>query len=395
MEKVLDFAPCGYISFKDDGTVLSVNQTLTDLLTTSKVELVGKNIESILTVASRIFYNTHLFPILKLHDKAEEIFISLRGGGKEDIPVLLNAKRKNTGPEYVNELILMPIHQRRKYEDELLAAKRNAENAIRENQHLLTLTNELETKTAELDQQYSRLLQINREHFQFSKVLSHDLQETLHKMSVFSDKLSIEESGHLSDKGKEMIAKITKAILKANDLIIGLHHFIQVNEEEEFTNVDLNNVVTEAKAKAAKTLGFNDFEIDVSKLPVIHGIDAQLEELFYQLISNSVHYRDAKRQLKITISHTMLKENKYQNLSDKYDFTDHVRIIFKDNGVGFDSTLNNYVFSLFKKIHFSSTGLGIGLAIARKITEKHAGSISVNSTPGVGTEVVVLLPLTK
>jgi sigma-B regulation protein RsbU (phosphoserine phosphatase) len=393
MDELLDSAPCGYISFKDDGTIVALNQTLATLVQGSKDELIGKSVESILTIASRIFYNTHFFPLLKLHDKADEIFISLRGSQQKNIPVLLNATRRQIENQYLNDCIMMPINQRQKYEDEILAAKRNAEKAIKENQHLVTLTSILESKTAELDQQYAKLLSMNKDLLQFSKVISHDLQETLHKMSVFTDKLSIDEASSLSEKGKKSIKKLNSAITKATGLINGLHSFIGITEDDQFENVDLNEIITYAAHKAQELLSFNDIDLIFGDLPVIAGDESQLAEAFYQLIANSIHYRDPNRKLIITIEHTLLKENRYKHISDKYDYTDHVKIVFKDNGRGFDSSLNDYVFALFKKVHSDSSGLGIGLPLAKKIIENHYGLITVTSEPGNGTAFTITLPI--
>jgi sigma-B regulation protein RsbU (phosphoserine phosphatase) len=395
MDELLDSAPCGYISFFDDGSVVTLNQTLADLLGTGKHQLEGKSVETVLTVASRIFYNTHFFPLLKLHGRANEIFLSFRSAQQTDIPVLLNAKRRQAGDHFVNDCILIPINQRQKYEDEILAAKRKAEKAIKENQHLVTLANALESRTAELDQQYSRLVLINKDLFQFSKIISHDLQETLHKMSVFADKLSIQESSNLSEKGKKSITRLNSAIHKASELINGLHSFIGITEDNEITRVDLNEIVQYAIRKAGELLEFNDLDVVHGRLPAVEANESQLGEMFYQLIANSIHYRNPQRKLRITIEHTLLKENRFKHVSDKYEYTDHVRIVFKDNGLGFDKSLNDYVFALFTKIHSVSSGLGIGLALTKKIVENHLGSISVTSEPGEGTVFTILLPLTK
>ncbi|MBD0325153.1 MAG: PAS domain-containing protein, partial [Pyrinomonadaceae bacterium] len=94
MDDLLNTAPCGFLSFSDDGVILIVNSTLLESLGYALRELQGKNFESFLPVASRIFYQTHFFPLLKLHGKAEEIYLSLRANSGAEVPVLVNAVRR-------------------------------------------------------------------------------------------------------------------------------------------------------------------------------------------------------------------------------------------------------------------------------------------------------------
>ena len=87
MDSLLDNAPCGYLAFTDDGIIRMVNHTLAELLGQTPEQLHGQRVESILTVGARIFYQTHFFPVLKLHGEAEEVYLTLRTHGGADIPV--------------------------------------------------------------------------------------------------------------------------------------------------------------------------------------------------------------------------------------------------------------------------------------------------------------------
>jgi sigma-B regulation protein RsbU (phosphoserine phosphatase) len=90
MDDLLNIAPCGILLFDDGGNVLRANKTLKDLLGYNDQELEGKTVDNIFSVATRIFYNTHLFPVIKLHSRADEIFLTLVTKDKMDIPVLSN-----------------------------------------------------------------------------------------------------------------------------------------------------------------------------------------------------------------------------------------------------------------------------------------------------------------
>ena len=131
MDELLNTAPCGFLAFADDGTILAVNATLLGWLGRGEGELLGRHVESVLPPGGRIFYQTHFFPLLKLHGRAEEVYLSLRSEGGSDIPVLANAARRQRDGAAVNDCVFVPMRQRRRFEDELLAAKKEAEQANR------------------------------------------------------------------------------------------------------------------------------------------------------------------------------------------------------------------------------------------------------------------------
>src|ERR1043165_3019057 len=139
MDDLLNTAPCGFLSFADDGEILMINATLLDSLRYAEDELRGRHVESLLPVASRIFYQTHFFPLLKLHGKVEEIYLSLRAKSGEEVPVLINAVRRERGGVAANDCILVQIRQRNQYEDEILRATKVAEEATRAKDEFLAI----------------------------------------------------------------------------------------------------------------------------------------------------------------------------------------------------------------------------------------------------------------
>jgi sigma-B regulation protein RsbU (phosphoserine phosphatase) len=159
MDERLNRAPCGFLSFTDQGTVAWINQTLLEMLGYEREELVGGHIERILTVGSRIFYQTHWFPLLRLHGRAEEIFLMLRSKAGEDVGTLVNAVRRERrgGGEY--DCVVMRVRERQKYEEELLRAKRAAETA-----------------GAEAEQLRAAAEEANRAKSSFLAVMSHELR---------------------------------------------------------------------------------------------------------------------------------------------------------------------------------------------------------------------------
>jgi sigma-B regulation protein RsbU (phosphoserine phosphatase) len=168
IDELLDTAPCGFLSFTDDGAIVIINNTLLVLLGYAEDELRGRKIETILPIASRIFYQTHFFPLLKLHGKVEEIYFSLRSKQGNDLPILVNALRRDKSGGFVNDCIFIPIRQRIQYEDEILKAKKAAEAAIHAQ------------KEAELAlrQQYQRTLLL--------KQITQQIRQSLNSQEIFA-----------------------------------------------------------------------------------------------------------------------------------------------------------------------------------------------------------------
>jgi len=137
MDELLNNAPCGFLSFADDGRVLKVNRTLLGWLGRAAAEVLGSHFETVLPPGGRIFYQTHFFPLLKLHGRAEEVYFSLRSAAGSDVPVLANAARAERDGAAVNDCVFVPMRQRRRFEDEILSAKREAEEANRVKDELI------------------------------------------------------------------------------------------------------------------------------------------------------------------------------------------------------------------------------------------------------------------
>ncbi|MBD2106814.1 diguanylate cyclase [Nodosilinea sp. FACHB-13] len=130
VDPLLDQAPCGFLSVRDDGVIEYANATLLTLLGWERAALQGQNIVAILPVASRIFYQTHVFPMLRVQGAVTEIYFSLRSRSGQDIPILANGVRRQCQGDAINDCVVIPIRQRIQYEDEILRAKKQAEAAI-------------------------------------------------------------------------------------------------------------------------------------------------------------------------------------------------------------------------------------------------------------------------
>jgi sigma-B regulation protein RsbU (phosphoserine phosphatase) len=122
MDALLDNAPCGFLSVNDDGRVVAANATLGEMLSMKSQDIVDRHIDAIFTVPSRVFYQTHVFPTLKLQGRVNEIYVTLRDAAGDEVPVMFNAVRRPRDDRFVSDWVIMPMRQRNEYENELLKA---------------------------------------------------------------------------------------------------------------------------------------------------------------------------------------------------------------------------------------------------------------------------------
>ncbi|MEK4026479.1 sensor domain-containing diguanylate cyclase [Sporosarcina sp. FSL W7-1283] len=154
MDEQLNVAPCGYLSLDDEGAILEINETLLGLLGYNFHEVQGRHINLILPIASRSFYQLYFYPMIRLQNKVEEMYISLKSKTEQDIPILLNAFRNERDGKMFNDCVCVPMKRRYEYEQALLAVKRETDtrNKMKKKQiaELDLLRHELESKQNEL-----------------------------------------------------------------------------------------------------------------------------------------------------------------------------------------------------------------------------------------------------
>ncbi|MEO8164573.1 MAG: histidine kinase dimerization/phospho-acceptor domain-containing protein, partial [Betaproteobacteria bacterium] len=139
MDPLLDFAPCGFLSVADDGHVEAANATLAAMLHTSASALVDRHIDQLFRPPSRIYYQTHVFPILKLQGRIEEVYVSLQDATGGEVPVLLNAARTERQGHFVSDWVVVPMRRRNEYENAILKARNLAEDAVRSKDEFLAV----------------------------------------------------------------------------------------------------------------------------------------------------------------------------------------------------------------------------------------------------------------
>lgn len=244
-----------------------------------------------------------------------------------------------------------------------------------------------------LEQQNLELEASNKELIAFNYAASHDLQEPLRKIQTFVSRLSEKEHSKLSDTGKEFMGRINNSVERMRVLIEDLLQYSRTTKTEKvFEETDLNDLLENAKIDLAQIIEEKHAKIHHQSLPKLNVIPFQIQQLFINLINNSLKYSktDKAPDIKITVKKVIAADEEMipKNTKDKY-----YKITFKDNGIGFEQEYAEKIFVLFNRLHNKNEyeGTGIGLAICKKIVENHRGFIFASGKPNVGATFIIYL----
>jgi sigma-B regulation protein RsbU (phosphoserine phosphatase) len=321
---------------------------------------------------------------------AEEIFLPMLKSNKEELPVLISAVRKQIDDKYVCIYTGIVVYNRKKFEEELIAARKSAEAALNENVTLAETKLELRRHIELLDGQRRQVEKQHEELRQFTYVVSHHLQEPVRKVKMFT---SVLEQRNKDADCAAAINKITIGTEQMKQVLSDLQQYLWLQESLPNKSIlDLNVLIDEAARKLGNE--FPDVKLQVVKdaLTNIEGDPEQLELLFYHLLSNAIRFRKEPSAAFVTISATALKLNKFRFSEGKYKYSDFLRIYVKDQGIGYDGAFNDRPFEIFRRLHYES-GKGMGLTVCKKIIDNHFGQIKIEAEPGQGATVTIELPL--
>jgi PAS domain S-box-containing protein len=230
----------------------------------------------------------------------------------------------------------------------------------------------------------------NKQLEEYAYIASHDLQEPLRKIQVFSEMLE----NNLNDPvaAKRSLDKINTSARRMSNLIKDVLKYSQLSRTDElFTVANLNTVLETVMEDFDLLCEEKNIIVKRADLPVIKGIPIQLHQLFSNLLSNAIKFCREDNAL-IEIDAEPLTEVDPDNYPGLYSDREYTKITFKDNGAGFDPQYGEQIFKMFKRLT-DNTGTGIGLALCKKIVENHHGHISVISEEGKGAEFTIILPV--
>lgn len=243
-----------------------------------------------------------------------------------------------------------------------------------------------------------KLQRSNRELQDFAYVASHDLQEPLRKVQTFADRLSSKYASKLDDSGLDYLERMRSAAQRMQTLIQDLLSFSRVaTKTQPFVPVDLEGLTREVLSDLEVSIEQSGAMVELHNLPTIDADPSQMRQLIQNLVGNAIKFcrPDVAPQIRVTgeckecsngISGS--NGNGQRNLC---------RIVVEDNGIGFDEKYLDKIFTVFQRLHGRTEyeGSGIGLAVCRRIVERHHGTISAESAPGSGSRFIVTLPLSN
>jgi light-regulated signal transduction histidine kinase (bacteriophytochrome) len=223
-------------------------------------------------------------------------------------------------------------------------------------------------------------------------MVSHDLQEPLRKIHLFSEEILKRESGNFSTKSKEYFERLISASDRMSELINALLNYSRLTREEmtsEKTN--LADIIEEVKTNLYDIIEEKNALILTENLPSLYVEPVQFYQLFSNLVDNSIKYSRKNIQPVIIISAKLLENC---NLKKDAPPTNYWKITYTDNGIGFDPGYSEKIFEVFNRLHCKSEypGTGIGLAICKKVVENHNGIITANGDSGKGAMFHIFIP---
>jgi signal transduction histidine kinase len=264
-------------------------------------------------------------------------------------------------------------------------------------QHELdTLVHQLEKKvlerTRELVVANQDLESSNHDLQQFASVASHDLKEPLRKIQIFSSILS--QKAKKSDPGMiDYLDRITTSANRMEGLIHDLLNFSRLSMDVLFETADLNLIVREILTDLELQIREKKAIIEASSLPVMDIVPGQMRQVFQNLISNAIKFSKPGVEPKIDITASRVKGMSFE--SEPAEAGAFCRITITDNGIGFNEQYLDRIFTIFQRLHSREEyeGTGIGLAITRKIIDRHNGIITARSKEGEGAAFTIVLPM--
>lgn len=240
----------------------------------------------------------------------------------------------------------------------------------------------------------SELIQVNKELEQFTYGASHDMQEPLRKIQTYSSMLEMHCINLLDETGKRLLSKINSSSGRMKHIIDDLLNYSQqTKESQNYQVIDLNKIVDEIQQDLELLILEKQATIIKDTLPHIQGVPGQINQLFFNLLSNALKFSKVGRPVTIKIEHDQpTREELFLQKLD--DHGAYIKMMFSDNGIGFEQQHADQIFNLFNRLHPKADydGTGIGLGLCKRIVQNHKGAIWAKSFPQEGATFNILLP---
>jgi PAS domain S-box-containing protein len=252
---------------------------------------------------------------------------------------------------------------------------------------------ELKQSNEELEKTNRALESSNHDLQQFASVASHDLQEPLRKIQIFSN-LMKERQTELTPETKKYLEKIIHSSKRMKSLIIDILNYSSLSAiDVPLQCIDLNELVNELLIDFDLIIQEKNASVKIGKLACIDLNKGQIRQVLQNIVSNALKFSNQEKPPCIEISGKYLAEKSFESVEKAEG--PYFQITIKDNGIGFDEKYAYNIFTLFERLNSKDDyeGTGIGLAVAKKIIDKHNGLIAAHSVKGSGAEFIIILPV--
>ncbi|ANE52920.1 chemotaxis protein CheB [Flavisolibacter tropicus] len=255
------------------------------------------------------------------------------------------------------------------------------------------LEQKVKERTQELQKTNAALEVTNAELFQFASVASHDLKEPLRKIHMFSTLIKDRYLKDINEGASDYMERIISSSARMTKLINDLLSYSRLSIKSLFEPTDLNAIVNEVVADLELSIHEKQAVIEVGPLPVIDAVPGQIRQVFQNIISNALKFSKEDGQPHIRIKAEVAAGKSLD--PDIKSKEEYCQLTVQDNGIGFDEQHADKIFTIFQRLHGREKyeGTGIGLAITKKIVERHNGLVHAKSKPGEGSTFTFVLPL--
>jgi two-component system CheB/CheR fusion protein len=255
------------------------------------------------------------------------------------------------------------------------------------------LENKVAERTRELETINHALEASNNDLQQFASVASHDLQEPLRKIQLFSRLIQDKHSNELGATSRQYLEKVIHSSARMKTLINDILNYSRLSaDDNNFVLTDLGKIVSETLDDFEIIVQEKNASVRVEHLPEIEGVPGQLRQVFQNLLSNALKFVHTDITPHIVVRSESIATKSFEAPAQAGGA--YCRIFVQDNGIGFSPRFSVNIFNLFQRLHSKDRyeGSGIGLAIAKKIIDKHNGLITAHSEEGLGATFIVILP---
>jgi PAS domain S-box-containing protein len=404
LEDLFQNAPCGYLSIRPDGRIELVNATFCKWVGYEQAELTGRRLHDLLNVASRIYYETHFVPLLRLQGYFNEVALDLATKNQGRIPVLVNAveRRDAQGQHLFTRITVFNATDRRRYESELLAARQAADHSRSE---LRDLAAALEQRVLEEVAQRGRAEESLRQSQKMEAIgqltggVAHDFNNLLTVILGGLDTIQHQLSRSRSDVDIARVRRACEMGLHATRRAATLTARLLAFSRRQMLDpkpISLNSLVAGIADLLQRTLGETiSFEtVAGGGLWWTMADPAELENALVNLAVNARDAMPAGGRLTIETSNAYLDDDYVANLEEPVAAGQYVMVAVSDTGNGMDAVTLSRVFEPFFTTKEVGKGTGLGLSQVYGFIRQSGGHVRIYSEVGEGTSVKLYLPRT-